>query len=156
MQAKSPTSSAVTTDPAALLAQAQAALAAVQSGANVAAQAAAAGTSSTTSSSSKASTPNPGPKPPTLSIVNGFLAYIGITAISRKSWKGPTPTPTNSYRVEIVVVSQREPVKAAVGAASPKTQDNPGQKTIALGEIQDPASSARDANTAMAQAGALP
>lgn len=155
MQDRSPASSAVTTSPEDLLRQAQAALAAVQSGANVAAQAAAAGTSSGATSKAAAA-PNPGPKPPTLSITNGYLGYLGITAISRKSWKGPTPTATNSYRVEIVVVSQREPVKAAVGAASPKTQDNPGQATIPLGEIQDPASSARAANAAMAQAGALP
>lgn len=152
MQAKSPTSSQVSTSPEDLLKQAQQSLAALQSGAASAAASPATSSSATTAKPA----PSPGPRPPTLSISNGYLNYVGITAISRKKWKGPYPTPTNSQRVDITVVNQKEPVKAAVGAASPKTQDNPGQKSIALGEIQDPASSAKDANTQAAQAGALP
>jgi hypothetical protein len=154
MQAKSPASSQVSTRPEDLLAQAQAALAAVQSGANVATTAAS--SSTTTSSSSAASTPSPGPKPPTLSISNGYLAYVGITAISRSKWKGPYVTATNSHRVDLTVINQKEPRPAATGAAAPKTPDNPGQKQIAFGEIQDAASNARAANVAAAQVGALP
>ena len=147
------TNPAPTATPAGLLAQAQAALAAVQSGANTAA--AQAGGAAASTPAKAAAQPSPGPKPPTLSIVNGYLNYVGITAISRKSWDGPKPTATNSYRVVLEVVMQKDPAPAAVGASAPKSADNPGQKTIAFGDIQDPASSARDANTAAAQAGAM-
>lgn len=128
-----------------LLKQAQASLAALQAGGSAATPTAAAPVASILS---------PGPKPPTLSIENGFLNYLGVTAISRKSWDGPKPTATNSYRVVLEVVLQKAPVKAAVGAASTQIQSNPGQKTIAFGEIQDPASSAKDANKAAAANGA--
>ncbi len=146
------TDPAPTATPQALLAQAQAALAAVQSGANTAA--AAAGAPPASSATAAAAQPNPGPKPPTLSIVNGYVNYIGITAISRKKWKGPYVTPTNSHRVTITVIAQRDPTPAAVGASSPKSPDNPGQKSIAFGDIQGPAASAAAANAAAAQAGA--
>lgn len=147
-QNRSTNSPTATTSADDLLRQAQQALAALQNG-----QAA---PPVTATASTQVSALTPGPKPPTLSIENGYLNYVGINAISRKSWDGPKPTATNSYRVILEVVLQKEPRKAAVGAASPQTQDNPGQKALAFGEIQDPASSARDANRAAAQAGALP
>lgn len=152
VQAKSPASSQVSTKPEDLLKTAQQALAAVNSGANTAAA-----TGAPTASGAAAAKPtpalNPGPKPPTLSIVNGWVNYIGITAISRKKWKGPYITATNSARVTITVIPQKAPTPAAVGASSPKTPDGP--KTIAFGDIQDPASAAKDANTKAAQAGAF-
>jgi hypothetical protein len=153
-QGKSPTTSTNTAKPEDLLKQVQAALAAVQSGANV--TGAPAATSTTTTKSSAASTPNPGPKPPTRSIVNGYLNYVGMVAISRKKWKGPYPSPTRGMRVDLTVVNQKEPVKAAVGAASPKAKDDPAAKQIAFGEIQDPASNAKAFNQGAAQQGALP
>lgn len=153
VKATSPDSPQVAVTPQSLLAQAQAQLAAVQSGANVATPA---GSTAAASSSSKAAAqPNPGPKPPTLSIVNGRVNYIGITSISRKKWKGPYVTATNSERVTITVIPQKDPTPAAVGKSSPQTQSNPGQKSIAFGDIQDPASSAKDANEKAAQAGAM-
>lgn len=148
------TSPAVATKPEDLLAKAQAALAALESGASTAAASSSSSSSSSSSAKSTASTPNPGPKPPTLSIENGYFNYVGITAVSRRSWEGPMPGPTNGQRVIIELVMQKEPTKAAVGAASPKTQDNPGQKSIAFGEIQGPAASAKASNAAAAAAGA--
>lgn len=150
-KASSPASSAAPTGSSLddLLAQAQSALAALQSGASAAA-ATASGASSSSSSSS--STPNPGPKPPTLSIENGFVNYIGITAVSRKKWKGPYVTATNSYRVDITLVPQKEPSRAAVGVAAPKSPDNPGAKTIAFGDIQGPAADASAVNSEIAGA----
>lgn len=138
-----------------LLKSAKAALAQLQAGGPAAASPAAAGPI--------ASILSPGPKPPTLSIENGYLNYHGITAISRKSWDGPKPTPTNSFRVVVEVVLQKAPIKAAVGAAS--TQSAPAKgKTIALGEIQGaqaaavagggPAASSQQFNKAAAAAGA--
>lgn len=103
-------------------------------------------------STTTTATPNPGPKPPTLSVKNGYLNYIGVTAISRKSWEGPKVTATNSYRVIIEVVQQKDPTPAAVGASSPKALDpitGPGALLP-----KDPASGAKDANSAAAQAGA--
>lgn len=149
------TSAAVSTSPDDLLKAAQSALAAVQSGANTAAAASAATTTSSAAASSGAAQPNPGPKPPTLSLVNGYFNYVGINAISRSRWKGPYPTATNSYRVDLEVVTQKEPTPAAVGKSSPKTPDNPGSKTIAFGDIQDPASNAKAFNAGAAAAGAM-
>lgn len=144
-------SSAVSTSPEDLLKQAQQALAAVQSGANTAttpgASASAAGTSTTANA---AALPNPGPRPPTLSLKNGYFNYVGITSISMSKWKGPYPTATLSMRVDIDVVTQKDPVPAAVGAASPKAKDNPGQKTIAFGDVQGPAAQAAAANALLA------
>ena len=138
-----------------LLKSAKAALAQLQAGGPAAASPTAAGPI--------ASILSPGPKPPTLSIENGYLNYHGITAISRKSWDGPKPTPTNSFRVVIEVVLQKAPIKAAVGAASTQAAAGVG-KTIALGEIQGaqaaaiagggPAASSQQFNKAAAQAGA--
>lgn len=129
--------------PEQLLAQATQALAALQNGT---ATTPAASTPAPANAKPATPAPSPGPKPPTLSIENGYVNYIGITAISRKKWKGPYATPTNSFRVDLTVVSQKESTKAAVGAASPKAKDNPGQKTIAFGDIQGPADNARAAN----------
>jgi hypothetical protein len=146
MQSRSGDTSQNTVTADDLLRQAQQALAAAQSGA--------AAQPVTATASTQVTALSPGPKPPTLSVENGYLNYVGINAISRKSWSGPLPTPTNSFRVDLEVVLQKEPRKAAVGAASPTAQGNPGQTTIPLGEIQDPASSARDANRRAAAAGA--
>lgn len=134
-----------------LLAQAQSALAALQSGAS-STSATSSGAGSSSSSSSTSATPNPGPKPPTLSIENGFVNYIGITAVSRKKWKGPYVTPTLSYRVDVTLVPQKEPARAAVGVAAPKSPDNPGVKTIAFGDIQGPAADASAVNSEIAGA----
>jgi hypothetical protein len=138
-----------------LLKSAQAALKQLQAGGPAAASPTAAGPI--------ASILSPGPKPPTLSIENGYLNYHGITAISRKSWDGPKPTPTNSFRVVVEVVLQKAPIKAAVGAAS--TQSAPAKgKTVAFGDVQGaqaaavagggPAASSQQFNKAAAAAGA--
>jgi len=139
----------VSTSPEDLLKQAQAQLAAVQSGANTAASTPGAPASVNVAALA------PGPKPPTLSLTNGYFNYVGITSISRKKWKGPYPTATNAMRVDLELVLQKDPVPAAVGASAPKSPDASGQKTIAFGDILvDPASSAKAANTAAAGHGA--
>ena len=143
-----------------LLKSAQAALKQLQAGGPAAASPTAAGPI--------ASILSPGPKPPTLSIENGYLNYHGITAISRKSWDGPKPTPTNSFRVVVEVVLQKAPIKAAVGAAS--TQSAPAKgKTVGVlgapgftatggaggsGDASGPAASSQQFNKAAAAAGA--
>lgn len=143
VQAKSTGATATAPSAEALLAQAQAALVAAQNGA--------VDPTVTATSSTPVSVLSPGPKPPTLSIENGYLNYIGITAISRKSWEGPRPTPTNSFQVTIGIVPQREPTKVSVGAASPKAKDNPGQKYMQAPHTTGPASSAKAANAAASQ-----
>jgi hypothetical protein len=129
-----------------LLKQAQAALAQLQAGGPAAAAPTAAGP--------VASILSPGPKPPTLSFENGYFNYVGITAISIQSWDGPKPTATNAQIVKVSCVLQKAPVKAAVGAASTQTPNNPGQKSIAFGEIQGPQAAAILANDAAAKGGA--
>lgn len=121
--ASSPTATAPITAES-LLSQAQAQLASVQSGT----AASTGSTGATTASASAVGTPtqSPGPKPPTLSIKNGYLNYVGFTDCSRKSWEGPTWLEGNgAYEVNVELVLQKAPVKAAVGAASPKSPDNP-------------------------------
>lgn len=109
---------------------------------------------SPTSAGPIASILSPGPKPPTLSIENGYLNYVGITAVSRKSWDGPRPTDTNGQEVDIEVVLQKAPVKAAVGAASATSSNNPAQKSMPTGDIQGPAASSASFNKGAAAAGA--
>lgn len=66
---------------------------------------------------------NPGPRPPVLSIENQYFAYLGVTAVSRKSWEGPKITETNSYKVIIELVAQKAPVSAGTGIAPAKSGD---------------------------------
>lgn len=132
-----------------VLAQAQAALAALNNPTPAASTSTSSGGASSTTATA---TPSPGPKPPTLSIKNGYLNYIGITAISRKSWEGPKPTNTNSYRVILEVVNQKAPVPAAVGASAPKSPDLSTPESI--NNAPNPNESAKQANVAAAQAGA--
>lgn len=141
-----------------LLAQAEAQLAALQSGGS-STSSAGSSTSSSSGARSPAPTQSPGPKPPTLSIKNGFLNYVGFTDCSRKSWEGPTWLKANgAYEVVIELVLQKAPAKAAVGAASPRKPDT-SAKRITLDNIgsvlnawwNDPASAA---NAKAAQMGA--
>lgn len=67
---------------------------------------------------------NPGPKPPTLSIENGFVNYHYTTACSLKKWDGPYPTETNGITVTIEIIPQKAPVNAGTGVAAPKTGDD--------------------------------
>lgn len=129
-----------------LLKQAQAALAQLQAGGPAAAPGAAA--------PPVASILSVGPKPPTLSLENGYFNYVGITAASISSWDGPKPSATNSMIVKVIMVLQKAPKPAAVGAASPVSPSNPGQKTIAFGEIQGPQAAAVAFNQGAAAAGA--
>lgn len=94
---------------------------------------------------------NPGPRPPTLSIENAFLQYLGVTAVSLKSWDGPKPTATRSVRVVLELVAQKPPTPAGTGVASTKGD----QYTI--GQTKDqatPAGTTSAADTKAAQAGA--
>lgn len=60
--------------------------------------------------------PNPGPKPPTLSIECPQMAWLGMHACSRRTWEGPIWRPeAGSWRVVLGVIQARNPAKAAVG-----------------------------------------
>jgi hypothetical protein len=111
------------------------------------------GGSSTTDTSGfpKSQGTNPGPRPPTLSIENAFLQYLGVTAVSLKSWDGPKPTATRSVRVVIELVAQKPPTPAGTGVASTKGDQ------FTIGQTKDqatPAGSSSSADTKAAQAGA--
>ncbi len=86
------------------------------------------------------STTSPGPKPPTLSIESAYFQRFGITAVSRKKWKGPYVNETNSWSVDITFVPQAPVIKAGVGAASAKTPD---QFSIGSPAKADPAAQAQ-------------
>lgn len=77
-----------------------------------------------TSSTSATSTPNPGPRPPTLSVENAFFAWHAITQISMKEWDGPKITATNSIEVVVTVIPSSPPTAAAVGTQGPKAADS--------------------------------
>ncbi len=68
---------------------------------------------------------NPGPRPPTLSIENGFVNYVGTTAVSLKSFE-VKPTKTNSLQFIIELVPQKALAKAGTGLAPAKSPDQPG------------------------------
>lgn len=64
--------------------------------------------------------PYPGPKPPTLTIDNPLLAWIGVVAVSRKKWKGPYwREGAGSWRVDVTFIQSKPPTPANVGAQSP-------------------------------------
>ncbi len=68
-----------------------------------------------------------GPFPPTLTIVNAFANYIGLTAINRKKWKGPYPYGTNSWRVDVTLIQSSPPTPAGTGTQDPaKAATAPG------------------------------
>lgn len=94
---------------------------------------------------------NPGPRPPTLTIQNGFINYHGTTAISLKSWDGPKPTDTNGIEVEIEIIPQKEPVPAGTGIAPAKSAD---QFTIGPTKDQPSGSGSAAADKDASQAGA--
>ncbi len=95
------------------------------SGTATAAGGSSSGSSSTDATDKKDSkTPDPGPRPPTLSVESAYLLRFGVTAISRAKWKGPTFLPeSGAWEVEITVVPQQEPIPAGVGAAAAKSPD---------------------------------
>lgn len=85
---------------------------------------ASAGTPTDSSGFPKSTGTNPGPKPPTLTVECGWLAYVGTTAISLKAWDGPKATPTRSIRVKLTVIPQKPPVVAGTGVAAPARGDS--------------------------------
>jgi hypothetical protein len=135
-----PAAPATPTTAEGLLAQAQQALANLN---NPATQAnPTAGTTGTSSSSSAAKTDaNPGPRPPTLSIDNGFVNYVGTTAISLKSFE-VKPTKTNSLQFILELVPQKALKPAGTGLAPPKSPDqgqglSPAQRAQAQAAAAD-------------------
>jgi hypothetical protein len=96
-------------------------------------------TSGGAAKSSSSSTPNPGPRPPTLIIENAILTYLGVTAIARKAWEGPKCTATNSWEVVLTLIQNKPPVPAGVGAQAPPkpgSQFSGGQVTPKDGDAQ--------------------
>lgn len=65
---------------------------------------------------------NPGPRPPTLSISNGFVNYVGTTAVSLKSFE-IKPTKTNSLQFIVELVPQKALKPAGTGLAPAKSPD---------------------------------
>ncbi len=65
-----------------------------------------------------------GLRPPTLSIDNPLLAWIGLTAISRKEWDGPKNVAGNSWKVDLTVIQSKPPVPAGTGAQGPTKSSN--------------------------------
>jgi hypothetical protein len=68
---------------------------------------------------------NPGPRPPTLSIENGFVNYVGTTAGSLKSFEVKV-TKTNSLQFVIELVPQKALAPAGTGLAPAKSPDQQG------------------------------
>lgn len=60
-----------------------------------------------------------GGRPPTLPIENAIVNFIGLRSINRKSWEGPYPTETNSWRVDLGVIESAPPEPVKVGPQDP-------------------------------------
>lgn len=58
-------------------------------------------------------------RPPTLQIENAMLTWIGLRSINRRRWKGPYPTATNSWRVDLGVIEYSPPEPVKVGVQDP-------------------------------------
>ena len=125
--------------------------------ANAAAQEASGGTSTGTfgaaGASSTPSTPNPGPRPPTVSVQNEILAWHGIYAIARGEWDGPKPTATNSWRVILTVVPQEPPTPAGAGAMAPATAGSSTASAASPGAAYSSGSGSMASNAAAGAAG---
>ena len=120
--------SAIGSAPAAAAPTAQSLLDAAQTAyANVGA-AAAPSSDTTGSSSSGSTTPDPGPRPPTISVQYWALAFHGITAVAREEWDGPYFTDTNGVEVHITFIADKPPVPAGAGAMAPPPTTPPGQQ----------------------------
>lgn len=84
---------------------------------------------------------SPGPKPPTLTIDNPWLAWIGVFAISRKKWEGPYWDEGAGYwYVDLTVIQAKKPTPANVGAQS---KPNGAQFTMGQTKNQDGAAAAK-------------
>ncbi len=68
---------------------------------------------------SSSSTPNPGPRPPTISVQYPSLARHGILACALEEWVDVGFTATNSYEVEITIIPDKPPTPAGAGAMAP-------------------------------------
>lgn len=108
-----------------------------------------AGTPTDSSGFPKSTGQSVGPKPPTLSVENGFVNYHGTVACSLKSWDGPTPTPTRSVRVKLGIIPQKAPTKAGTGVAATKGDSF----TLGGASSAQGGSAAADAKAAAAGAG---
>ncbi len=91
-----------------------------------------------------------GPKPPTLTVENAFLAIMKTTAISLKSFEVKLSPLKDSLDFILEVIPQKAPVPAGTGVAPAKAGDG-----WATAGVTDPgAGSAGKADKAAAQAGA--
>lgn len=81
--------------------------------------------------------PSPGPRPPTVPIENGFLAFVGVFAVARKSFefvelqtdKGP------QYKVAFGLVVQDPPKPAGVGAMAAAKTSTTTTTTVSPSQI---------------------
>jgi len=108
-----------------------------------------AGTPTDSSGFPKSTGQSVGPKPPTLSVENGFVNYHGTVACSLKSWDGPTVTPTRSIRVKIGIVPQKALQPAATGVVPTKGDSF----TLGSGAASSGGSAAADKAAASSGAG---
>lgn len=98
----------------------------------------------------KSDAANPGPRPPTLSIENGFVNYVGTTAVSMKSFEVKA-TKTCSLQYVLEVVPQKALKQAGTGLAPAKSPDAAGGVAKQAGA--GAAASAADAAALAAGAG---
>jgi hypothetical protein len=69
-------------------------------------------------SSATAKEPSPGPRPPTVPIELGWLAFLGVFAVARKSWEFST-IEQDKIEVTIGFVQDKPPTPAGAGAMGP-------------------------------------
>lgn len=74
-------------------------------------------------SKKKKGDPDPGPKPPTVSIDNAIINYIGVAAVARKSFELKYVKEELSWEAEIEFVAVKPPTPAGAGVAGPKKPD---------------------------------
>lgn len=104
----------------------------------------------TSASTTKSSTPNPGPRPPTIAVDYPSLLRHGVTAVAAGKWEDKGFTETLGYEVEIEYVPQDPPKPAGGGALAPATPVAQGQQFSGGSPVQGSASTGAPA---AAQAG---
>lgn len=77
--------------------------------------------------------PSPGPRPPTVPIECGWLAFLGVFAVARKSFEFSTIEP-DKYEITIGFVVDKPPTPAGAGAmAAPKAATTAAATTTTVG-----------------------
>jgi hypothetical protein len=96
--------------------------------------------------------PSPGPRPPTVPIELGWLAFLGVFAVARRHWEF-SAVEDDKIEVTIGFVVDRPPTPAGAGAMSAPTAPSSGGASVPTGFIGPTPVATATANASAGAAG---